>query len=100
MRRAGARYQRTFAGAVHHAARQKRWRRRRCGEEKVTHQGIAVALVIGTVASSSMDVGGCDERMPDDGSRQVFLPGKWARCAFCGRRLGVWVRLGPLRGGP
>jgi len=95
LRRAGARYQCTFAGAVHHAARQRAWRRRR-SEEKVTHQGSVVQEPLVTVVSLETDTAIDDEHSQPRGTKPVLGP----RCSFCSRPLGRFTRWGPLRGGP
>ncbi len=104
LRRAGRRYQDSFRGATRHAARQSRWRRRQ--EEKVTHQGSAVAEGVATVMAPAADPVMADA---DPAKRCVALL-VWPRptlskatvrlCRFCRRPLGNFTRLGPLRGGP
>ena len=94
LRRAGQRYQQSYRGACRHAARQRAWR-----IKKVTHHGsisasvprivVAIATTIeGTDADSA-----CATPLPQ---RDRFSP----RCCWCGRTLGRFVRLGPLRSGP
>lgn len=104
LRRAGACYQSSFRGAVRHAARQRRWRRRRA--EKVTHQGSAATGGAATVTTPAADLV-VDDADPADCR---LVPLVWhsrplsraptSRCGFCGRRLGAFTRLGPLRSGP
>jgi hypothetical protein len=114
MNRAGERYQSTRQGALHHAARQSRWRRRR--REKVTHHGSGDSLGATTVEApvaeepiadvAAVEVP-CSAPAPDPArlespkrpavcvdNRRIF------RCSFCRRVLPVFARLGYLRGGP
>lgn len=93
VREAGRRYQKSALGARNHARRQERYRARRRG--KVTHQGSGVArseaqppLQAAREAGAHGEETMHEERRPE---RESF-----PRCAFCGRRLGRFVRLGSL----
>jgi hypothetical protein len=105
LRRAGERYQNSFRGAVRHAARQRTWRRRRA--EKVTHQGSAATGGAATVTTPAADLV-VDDADPAERyvvplvrhSRPAISRAPALRCCFCGRRLGAFTGLGPLRGGP
>jgi hypothetical protein len=80
---AGRRYQRSWPGRLHHAARQARYRRRR---ENVTHQTSPPAPSSGMVPMPP-------SRLPPGGQEAVHetecVPSRAAvtpRCARCGRR--------------
>lgn len=104
LRRAGRRYQDSFRGATHHAARQSRWRRRRA--QKVTHQGSAAAGGIATVMAPAADPVMADADSikfcvaPLACPKPTMARAPVRRCRFCRRPLGNFTRLGPLRGGP
>jgi hypothetical protein len=105
LRSAGRRYQDSFRGAVYHAARQRRWRRRRA--EKVTHQGSAAPQGIATVTAPAADPEKDDAPDPVERCEASLVwtsrpisPAPVRRCRFCRRPLGNFTRLGPLRGGP
>jgi hypothetical protein len=94
VRRAGARYQRSFRGSGKHAERQRRYRERRKFE--VTHhdfspvtRGCSVLRHPRTV-SEWIDVGSKETCWPPARSLQ-------RRCAFCGRPLPDFARLHPWR---
>jgi hypothetical protein len=105
LRRAGARYQRSYHGACYHAARQRTWRARQM--QKVTHQGSPEVVGVVIVAATSTTTPGnhADHATVtlsppvtvDSAALRIHAP---ARCCFCGRRLSRFARLGPLRGGP
>lgn len=94
VRRAGARYQRTLAGARRHAERQRRYRER-CS--KVTHQGFSVEAATCSVsapagtASDSIDVD------PQEPVRHPIRALLQTRCALCGSVLPAFARLHPWR---
>ena len=94
VRRAGARYQRTFRGACRHAERQRRYRERQ--KLEVTHHTFPLVtsqcsvLRHPVIASDSIDV---DFEEPP--CRPIRLP--QTRCAFCGRPLPAFARLHPWR---
>jgi len=102
VRRAGARFQSSFRGALLHAARQSAWRERRT--QKVTHQGSvpgADARIVVVIATTT--------EAPDVELVALPLPAPphWSRtmlavpsCSFCWRPLPTFARSGPLRGGP
>lgn len=104
LQRAGRRYQDSFRGASHHAARQRRWRRRR--EAKVTHQGSAAADGLATVMAPAADPVMADADFVERSMALLAWPSPTMsrapvrRCRFCRRPLGNFTRLGPLRGGP
>jgi hypothetical protein len=90
LRAAGRRYQHSWRGRVHHAARQTRYRRRR---EQVTHQTSPAATASRMVASPlAPSVTGAEgkEATPDVEPARVARPMR-PRCARCGRP-GRWVR--------
>ena len=111
--RASARYQRSYRGALNHAARQRAWRERQ--QQKVTHQGsLAVAAALIVVSNSTLtstqephgETAGIKPPRPI-GIRRAHP--HWPihhtkhpapRCCFCDGVLGPFARLGPLRGGP
>jgi len=102
LRRAGRRYQLSFRGACHHAARQRAWRARQA--DKVTHQGsLAVASAV-TVSAPAIDSPGeprHDDIVPVQTRSLAFEPSPAVpRCSFCRRALSAFTRLGFLRGGP
>lgn len=94
VRRAGARYQRTFRGARRHAERQRRYRERQ--KLEVTHHTFPLVtsqcsvLRHPVIASDSIDV---DFEEPP--CRPIRLP--QTRCAFCDRPLPGFARLHPWR---
>lgn len=94
VRRAGARYQRTFHGARRHADRQRRYRERQ--KLEVTHHAFPLMRTQCSVsrhpviASDSIDV---DFEEPP--WRPIRLP--QTHCAFCGRPLPAFARLHPWR---
>jgi hypothetical protein len=94
VRRAGARYQRTFRGAHKHAERQRRYRERQKFE--VTHHGFPHVTTRCSVsrhpvtASESSDVD-----FEEPARRPIRL--LQTRCAFCGRALPAFARLYPWR---
>lgn len=105
LRRAGARYQRSYHGACRHAARQRVWRARQT--QKVTHQGSAEPVVAPIVAATSITPAGTDAdhtviAPPFDRSARPLGRGVWfrPRCCFCRRPLSRFARVSPLRGGP
>jgi len=94
VRRAGARYQRTFHGARKHAERQRRYRE---GQElEVTHQAFSLVTTACSVsrhpviASESSDVVSKEPLGPP-----IHLLQR--HCAFCGRPLPEFARLYPWR---
>ena len=104
LRRAGARYQRSYPGACRHAARQRAWRAR-C-RQKVTHQGSVAAgteaIVALVVTDETLRVA-CDDHRLSESS----VPGRTSprsfpawRCSRCAGVLPAFARLGPLRSGP
>ena len=108
LRRAGARYQRSYRGACAHAARQRAWRERQTQE--VTHHGSVPTAVSVTVANSltqttTQGSHAHNKQLPQPHRRPAAvlelaaLP-VHARCSVCGRVLSPFGRLGPLRGGP
>jgi hypothetical protein len=86
VRRAGARYQRTFRGARKHAERQRRYREQQ-KRNVTTRCSVSRHPVI---ASESSDV---DFEEPP--RRPIRL--LQTRCAFCGRALPAFARLHPWR---
>ena len=107
LRRAGARYQRSYRGACRHAARQCAWRAR-CAQE-VTHQGSVAVGIPGTVVLVAIDE--TLNAPPDDANCGMSdRPLRWGsehrvgwvgtRCSRCGAQLPAFARFGPLRGGP
>lgn len=94
VRRAGARYQRSFRGARKHAERQRRYRERQKSE--VTHQTFSLGTTGCSVsrhpitASELIDVDSKESPRPHIRFRQ-------GRCAFCGRSLPPFARLHPWR---
>jgi len=96
LRRAARRYQQSYRGACRHAVRQRAWRARRT--QKVTHQGSFGGVTAPIVASSATTT----EETYADGVGATALPHcdrTRPRCCFCGRPLGHFARLAPLRGG-
>jgi hypothetical protein len=90
LRRAGARYQRTFRGACRHAARQRRYRERRA---KVTHHrfsGCAAPCSVSARAHESIDV-------EPEGPHELPLRVSPTRCTFCGTQLPAFARVAPWR---
>jgi hypothetical protein len=94
MRRAGARYQRTFNGARKHAERQRRYRE---GQKlEVTHQAFSLVRTACSVSrhpvttSELIDVDSKEPLGPPIRPRQTH-------CAFCGRSLPAFARLHPWR---
>jgi len=81
---AGKRYQGTFRGRSHHAARQCRYRAR---QQKVTHQGSAVAAEAASFAASK-PVGAVT---PPPAVDQGLVNG--LRCDFCGQMCAPFVHL-------
>lgn len=103
LRRAGARYQRSYRGACRHAARQRAWRAR-CAQ-KVTHQGSLAAGSEGTVTlvvTDEIRVAYDDHRLCESwvlgGTHPRSFPA-W-RCSRCAGVLPAFARLGALRSGP
>ena len=94
VRRAGARYQRTFRGARKHAERQRRYREQQ--KRSVTHHAFSVVTTRCSVsrhpviASESSDV---DFKEPPRHPIHLLQ----TRCAFCGRVLPAFARLHPWR---
>lgn len=90
VRRAGARYQKTFRGARCHAERQRRYRAR-CA--KVTHHGFSgdqaacSVSVVPVITSEPIDVA------PHEPSPRRFIRHPQGRCAFCGTLLPTFARL-------
>lgn len=90
VRRAGARYQRSFHGARKHAQRQRRYRERKKSE--VTHRTFPLVTSRCSVsrhpvtASEPIDVDAQEPSRPP-----IRLP--QTRCAFCGRLLPAFARL-------
>jgi len=94
--RAGARYQTSYCGAWRHAARQRAWRARRV--QKVTHHGSLVtvgSLIVRPSSSTTWQTYAQSVCATALRQSDRAVP----RCCFCGRRLGRFVRLGPLRAG-
>jgi len=93
VRRAGARYQRTFRGACRHAARQRRYRAR---HSEVTHHRFSSATVPCSVSAppitASESTDGAPERPLCDPRRLMQ-----SQCAFCGTVLSAFARLHPWR---
>ena len=91
LRRAGARYQRTFRGASRHAARQRRYRER-CAE--VTHHRYPSA-------ASACNVSATRDSEPIDvepgGPHELPLRVSPTCCTFCGRQLPAFARVSPWR---
>ena len=92
VRRAGARYQRSFRGARKHAERQRRYRERR--KLEVTHHGFSLmtrgcsVLRYPRIVSEWIDVDSKEPCWPPTRSLQRC-------CAFCGRPLPDFARLHP-----
>jgi hypothetical protein len=86
VREAGARYQRSERGRLHHARRQKLYRFRKAGFRGVTHQGS-----LGRGSSGSLAL--CQSQGP---SVMLFVPSySRPRCRFCGFEIpGGFVRTG------
>lgn len=102
LQRAGARYQRTRAGARKHADRQRRWRVRQ--SQEVTHQGsvpataectIPVIVIPALVARAQIEIAKTSAAL-----RGVTAAERPSLCSFCGTVLPRLTRLGHLRGGP
>ena len=116
LRRAGDRYQLSYRGACHHAARQRLWRLR--WAQEVTHQGsqasVAAVIVGSTSTTAEGTHGGIAAVEPQPytallETRRDTPEACWPlhhrvppapRCCFCGDVLSHFARLGPLRAGP
>jgi hypothetical protein len=94
VRRAGARYQRTFRGAYRHAERQRRWRERVA--RKVTHQPCESPTIGSSVSESSVTANEPIHVHPEEPIRDRLCEPQ-GRCAFCGAALPVFARLYPWR---
>ena len=98
--RAGLRYQLSYRGAMHHAARQCAWREREI--QRVTHQSSVPSVDAGIVGTSLTAVEESDSELvtlptlPQCPCMLLLFP----CCCFCWRPLPVFARWGPLRGGP
>ena len=94
VRRAGARYQRSFRGARKHAERQRRYRERRKSE--VTHHAFSLATTGCSVLRHPMAA----SELIDADSKELLRPSihPFDRCcAFCGRLLPQFARVYPWR---
>jgi hypothetical protein len=93
VRRAGARYQRTFRGACRHAARQRRYRER---HSKVTHHPFSSATGACSVSGSSISTSESSDVQPQ---APLYHPNRPAHshCAFCGTVLPAFARVHPWR---
>ena len=87
-RAAGARYQRSRPGRMHHAHRQRRYRTRR---RKVTHQGSLTSVPGVSLPPESRALA------PPPGESAAAPAPEGLRCHFCGRICSAFVRLGFLR---
>ena len=94
VRRAGARYQRSFRGARKHAERQRRYRERRKSE--VTHHTFSLATTGCIVLRHPLAA----SELIDVDSKELLSPSihPFDRCcAFCGRLLPQFARVYPWR---
>jgi hypothetical protein len=92
VRRAGARYQRSFRGARKHAERQRRYRERRKSE--VTHHTFSLV----TTGCSVLRHPATASELIDVDSKELLRPSIFSLhrcCAFCGRLLPDFARLHP-----
>jgi hypothetical protein len=121
-RRAGARYQLSYRGALRHAARQRTWRLRQA--QKVTHQGslpsadmviVAAIATQTTTEGTHVDMASLQPSPPPLSTLSAALSAtptraqrRWhaqrrarsmRRCSFCWRVLPPFARLRTLRGG-
>lgn len=85
MKLAGMRYQRTFNGKRHHAAREARYRMRQ--KEIVTHQGSPPMP-----QHASMDSLEKETKKTENGHWKIALT-----CCFCEKPVSDWIRNGFLR---
>jgi hypothetical protein len=94
VRRAGARYQRTYRGARKHAERQRRYREQQ--KLEVTHHAFSLVTTGCNVPSHHIAV---SELIDVDSKETLGLPIclLQGRCAFCGRSLPAFARLHPWR---
>jgi hypothetical protein len=94
VRRAGARYQRSFRGARKHAERQRRYREQK--KLEVTHH--TFSLVTTGCSVSGHPISTC-ELIDVDSKRTLGPPVRLLHsgCAFCGRPLPAFARLHPWR---
>ena len=92
VRRAGARYQRSFRGARKHAERQRRYRERR--KLEVTHHGFSLVRRGCSVLRYPRTV---SEWIDVDSKEPCWPPARplQRRCAFCGRPLPQFARIHP-----
>ena len=94
-RRAGRRYQQSFAGRRSHAARQHRYRQRvALANKKVTHQGSTPGTKCGSVKENTLDEPLAAAASKTD-LRREWLPA----CLGCGRTFGCFTRYEFFRGG-
>jgi len=94
VRRAGARYQRSFRGARKHAERQRRYRERR--KLEVTHHAFPLATTGCSVSRHPMAA----SELIDVDSKELLRPTihpLHRYCAFCGRLLPQFARVYPQR---
>lgn len=94
VRRAGARYQRSFRGARKHAERQRRYRERR--KLEVTHHAFSPV----TTGCSLLRHPTAASELIDVDSKELLRPSIHPlrrRCAFCGMPLPDFARLHPWR---
>ena len=93
VRRAGARYQRSFRGARKHAERQRRYREKR---KLVTHHAFSLVATRFSVLSHTTPA---SELIDVDSKEPCWLPIRplQRQCAFCGRPLPDFARLHPWR---
>jgi hypothetical protein len=97
LRRAQARYQRTWRGAMRHADRQRRWRARQRQDPKiVTHQGSSIAVARCMVAVSAVVRKSPTDASPEEPKSPPIRP-SLKHCAFCGAALPAWTRQRPWR---
>jgi hypothetical protein len=89
LRRASARYQHTWRGAVHHAARQRDWR---AHHPKVTHQGSSLGTSPCSMALHPMALSESTDAARVD-IKQTVCQVPRGHCAFCGAKLSGWTRL-------
>lgn len=94
VRRAGARYQRTFRGARKHAERQRRYRERQ--KLEVTHHSFSLVTTGCNVLRHPITA---SELIDVDFKDTLSLPIRLLQgcCAFCGRLLPAFARLHPWR---
>jgi len=90
LRRAGARYQRTFRGACRHAARQRRYCERGA---KVTHHRFSACSAACSVSARASEPIHVEPRGP----LELPLRVPPTRCAFCGIQLPAFARVYPWR---